>query len=77
MDVYPKLSGPAHWAEVTVERVDLTDTEEIVVVCRREGVRQRIAVGANASCDFVLMETMRSPGWPGRTSSPIVYYCIS
>jgi len=30
--------------EVTVERVDLTDAEEIVVVCRREGVRQRIPV---------------------------------
>ncbi|MHB1193490.1 MAG: hypothetical protein ACYC6F_10635 [Longimicrobiales bacterium] len=30
--------------EVTVEMVDLTDAEEIVVVCRREGVRQRIPV---------------------------------
>ena len=30
--------------EVTVDRVDLTDAEEIVVVCRREGVRQRIAI---------------------------------
>ena len=27
--------------EVTVEMVDLTDAEEIVVVCRREDVRQR------------------------------------
>jgi Calcium binding len=30
--------------EVTVEMVDLTDAEEIVVVCRREDVRQRIAI---------------------------------
>jgi Calcium binding len=29
---------------VTVEMVDLTDAEEIVVVCRREGVGQRIAI---------------------------------
>lgn len=30
--------------EVTVEMVDLTDAEEIVAVCRREGVGQRIAI---------------------------------
>jgi len=30
--------------QVTVEMVDLTDADEIVVVCRREGVRQRIPV---------------------------------
>jgi len=29
---------------VTVEMVDLTDAEEIVAVCRREGVRQRIPI---------------------------------
>jgi len=30
--------------EVTVEKLDLTDADEIVVVCRREQVRQRISL---------------------------------
>ena len=30
--------------EVTVEMVDLTEAEDIVVVCRREDVRQRMAI---------------------------------
>lgn len=30
--------------EVTVEKLDLTDAGEIVVVCRRQRVRQRISV---------------------------------
>lgn len=30
--------------QATVELVDLTNAEEVVVVCRREGVRQRIPV---------------------------------
>jgi hypothetical protein len=30
--------------EVTVDTVDLTDTDEVVAVCRREAVRQRIGI---------------------------------
>ncbi len=42
----PGRPVPDEWlaVEVTVERVDLTGAVEVVVVCRRKGVRQRIPV---------------------------------
>jgi len=43
--------------EVTVETVELTDADEIVVACRREGLRQRISV-----LDL-LMPTPPPDGW--------------
>jgi len=32
------------WTEVTVEKLDLTDRDEIVAVCRRGGARQTIPI---------------------------------
>jgi hypothetical protein len=43
-DLATPFSKQVLGAEVTVERVDMTDSDEIVAVCKRGGKRQRIPI---------------------------------